>query len=405
MKPTAEATEDDSFDDLIRELADAVYLSRKQPYSPELVQKTADKLIDAVSEGYGDLSIDWDTPDHEMVEKLVENVFSFSAAKSYQELRDMTLALVDDKGRVRSFEDFEAQVIRMGYTYNRNWLRTEYDTAIGSAIMAARWVQYMREADTFPMLRYATVGDDRVRPDHELLNGIIRHILSEFWKIYYPPNGWGCRCDVEQEPGSDAHETDLPPILPDIHPMFKTNLAETGLLFPKDHPYYNGVPKDILRRAMQYIPEDYAFRTKNGFEEHAMLQYEPEASENRQIAKVLSDSGEKDIRLMPRLHEKETELREKIYGSGYIEKHSKKCPDCFIGQEAAEFKESGRANMSKRVLEASRQADIVVLRATEPLTEEYIERFVNGQWAHSDRLNVKRIIIVSDETVYKYDRP
>ncbi|MFC4673590.1 phage minor head protein [Dysgonomonas termitidis] len=382
-----------------------MYKSKHGVYSPELVQGTAGELTDALSEGYGDIAVDWDTPDHLMLEKLTENVFQFSAAKSYQQLRDITLALRDGEGNLREPGDFMEAVDALGYKYNREWLQTEYYTAVASATAAARWVEYNREADLFPMLRYETVGDNRVRAEHRLLDGIVRHIKDVFWQTYYPPNGFRCRCEALQEPDSDAAETGLPVHLPQVPPMFKTNLAENGLLFPKNHPYYEGVPKDVLRRAMQYLPEDYAYRTRDGYEEHAMLQHEPEAEENRAIAEILAGNGEKDIKLLPRLHEKEIDLRKKYYGEEYVREHPAKCPDSFIGGEPAEFKESGKANMSKRVLDASRQADIVVIKTKEVLTEGYIDMFIKGQWDHDDRLNVKRIIIINDGKTHKYERP
>ena len=77
-KPIAAFTAKGGFDDLIRQLADDIYNSQNDRYySPELVKETADELTDAISEGYGDIAADWDTPDHLMLEKLVENVFQF----------------------------------------------------------------------------------------------------------------------------------------------------------------------------------------------------------------------------------------------------------------------------------------------------------------------------------------
>ncbi len=369
-----------------------------------MVRSTADELINAISEGYGDIGINWDTPDHLMLEKLVENVFSFSAAKNYQQLEDITHALVGENGKLLEFNDFKERVKEIGYKYNTDWLQSEYQTAIASATMAARWTEFEKEADIFPMLQYQTVGDSRVRFSHQLLNGVIKHIKDPFWLTYYPPNGWNCRCEVLQMPESDTAEVN-PGSFPPVQDMFKTNLAQNGLLFPKNHPYYDGVPKDVLRRSMQYIPEDYAYRSRKGYEEHAMVQHEPEADENRGIAKMLSDAGMKDIKLMPRLHEKEAELREKLYGKEYCDNHPNKCPDSFINGDAVEFKEVARKNMSKRILEASEQADIVVVKAKEPLTDEYIERFINGQWKHEDRNNIKQIVIINDGKVREFKRP
>lgn len=44
--------------------------------------------------------------------------------------------------------------------------------------------------------KYVTTGDDRVRPEHAALEGTTLPKDDPFWKRYYPPNGWSCRCQV-----------------------------------------------------------------------------------------------------------------------------------------------------------------------------------------------------------------
>jgi uncharacterized DUF497 family protein len=41
-----------------------------------------------------------------------------------------------------------------------------------------------------------TVGDERVRPSHAILNGMVFPADHEFWNENYPPNGHKCRCGV-----------------------------------------------------------------------------------------------------------------------------------------------------------------------------------------------------------------
>lgn len=43
---------------------------------------------------------------------------------------------------------------------------------------------------------YATVGDDRVRPEHAALDGVRLPKDDPFWIKNMPPNGWGCRCQA-----------------------------------------------------------------------------------------------------------------------------------------------------------------------------------------------------------------
>lgn len=370
--------------------------------------------MNAVYEGYGKdfTQVDWDTPDWEMLSKLTENVFQFSSAKCYQELNDITQLLRDGDGKLREFNDFREEVEKLDAKYNGTWLETEYNTAIGSATTAARWTEFQKEKKYFPMLQYQTIGDDKVRESHAALDGVKKHVDSDFWKTYYPPNGWNCRCEVLQLPDAEAPETPEEKITrPGVQSMFRTNLAESGLIFPKGHPYYDGVPKEVIKRALQYIPEKAAYRPKitpNGkvYSEHVMAQWEPEATQNRKIAEILCDNGFEDVKLMPQIHIKEVALREKFYGKSYAQAHQTKCPDAFVNGKAVEFKTSAKKdNMSKRILTASKQADIVLIQCEDKLTMEYMNRFVNGQWALDDRANVKQIIIINDGKIHKFNRP
>lgn len=44
--------------------------------------------------------------------------------------------------------------------------------------------------------KYVTTGDDRVRPEHEILDGTTLPKDDPFWQRFYPPNGWNCRCQA-----------------------------------------------------------------------------------------------------------------------------------------------------------------------------------------------------------------
>jgi uncharacterized protein with gpF-like domain len=39
-----------------------------------------------------------------------------------------------------------------------------------------------------------TVGDDRVRPEHAVLDGFTARMEDPVWRKIYPPNGFNCRC-------------------------------------------------------------------------------------------------------------------------------------------------------------------------------------------------------------------
>jgi SPP1 gp7 family putative phage head morphogenesis protein len=78
----------------------------------------------------------------------------------------------------------------------RAQLETIYRTEIQMAYQTGKWAQAQERWDDIWGFRYVTMHDDRVRPTHAALDGIILPKDSSFWQRYWPPNGWNCRCQV-----------------------------------------------------------------------------------------------------------------------------------------------------------------------------------------------------------------
>lgn len=83
-------------------------------------------------------------------------------------------------------------------TINPWLLETMVRTQIAVAYSAGRW-----NANQDPAIQeilwgyeYVTVGDDRVRFEHEAMDGAIYPKDHAFWETNWPPNGYNCRCDV-----------------------------------------------------------------------------------------------------------------------------------------------------------------------------------------------------------------
>ena len=74
------------------------------------------------------------------------------------------------------------------------------------AYAVSRHQQQMEVADVFPYWRYVTVGDARVRASHAALDGKVLKADDPWWKTYYPPWDWGCRCIVEELDEEDAQK-------------------------------------------------------------------------------------------------------------------------------------------------------------------------------------------------------
>lgn len=78
-----------------------------------------------------------------------------------------------------------------------SWIATNLRTAISSSYHAAEWVRLQKLKDIYPAYRYRTMGDNKVRPEHQLLEGRVFWADDPIWLRILPPNGWNCRCYIE----------------------------------------------------------------------------------------------------------------------------------------------------------------------------------------------------------------
>lgn len=132
-----------------------------------------------------------------MRRRLQQSDYIFSGIKTFHELHEAFPSLIDENGTRKPFEQFLNDVQNIDQTYNRNYLRAEYNFCQASAAMAAKWEQFLQDGDRYN-LQYRTAGDDKVRPEHAALDRVTLPIDDPFWRDYYPPNGWNCRCTVVQ---------------------------------------------------------------------------------------------------------------------------------------------------------------------------------------------------------------
>jgi SPP1 gp7 family putative phage head morphogenesis protein len=146
--------------------------------------------------------------------------------------------MLDENGNKKSWQDFKTEVLKIHKDYNVNWLKTEYNTAAGSAQAAKQWTDLTRDkADV--LLKYVAVHDDRTRTEHRAWDGITLPANHPFWQTHFPPNGWNCRCTAI--PVSETATPTPPDKVADTPPVdlqFAFNPAITGELFSPFHPYY-----------------------------------------------------------------------------------------------------------------------------------------------------------------------
>lgn len=77
-------------------------------------------------------------------------------------------------------------------------LRIIFDTNIRTAYARGRWQRITRVAEARPWLRYVAVLDNRTRAQHRAWHGTVLRWDDPWWDTFAPPNGWGCRCIIQQ---------------------------------------------------------------------------------------------------------------------------------------------------------------------------------------------------------------
>ncbi len=143
-----------------------------------------------------------------MAPELRSRAFAVSGiedARLLDEIRELCASVPEGENwrtARRKIEDKLAGEVAHARTRAELVLRTNCTQARAQA----KWEEQQKDKDVMPYLMYQTLGDNRVRPSHNALNGKILKIDDPFWKKHYPPWDFGCRCTVIQLDEETAKE-------------------------------------------------------------------------------------------------------------------------------------------------------------------------------------------------------
>ncbi|RYF26586.1 MAG: DUF935 family protein [Flavobacteriales bacterium] len=237
------------FSRLILNIIQKIYEAQTAPeFDQDLFDIYTNELTKAVLKGFGDSDVsDFETPDNSLIEALRNNIQKFSAAKTYQELQAINDALIDRNNKLREWKEFKIAAEQIA-EQNLTWLKTEYETAIGSGQMAAKWKQIQEQKALFPLLQFDAVIDEHSTDLCSSLHMVIKPVDDDFWKLYFPLNHFNCRSTVRQLRDGEITPDDQIEYPVNMPEMFKKNLAAEGVAFPEDHPYFKDVPKSVFER-------------------------------------------------------------------------------------------------------------------------------------------------------------
>jgi SPP1 gp7 family putative phage head morphogenesis protein len=213
---------------------------KKIPEYKTLIKQTQNSIAFALQDNV--LSDD-------MLDNFNNDIFLFSALKTHAQLSEASKLLLTEDKQIKSFNLFKNDIDSIKKNYNSNYLEAEYEYAVSAVQTAERW-QHFSDSDRY-MLQYRTAEDDRVRVSHEVLNNTTLSKADPFWSLYTPPNGWRCRCTVQQVLKRKYKESDSVNALQngekattkigkkDVNKLaiFRFNPAIKKVIFPPSHPY------------------------------------------------------------------------------------------------------------------------------------------------------------------------
>ena len=149
----------------------------------------------------------------------------------------------------------EIQKVQLGSTRR---LRTIYHTNLHTAYAAGQWERIQRNKKLFPYLKYIPSDAAEPRESHKPFYGMVLPVDDPFWSTHFPPNGWGCKCNVRALTREQAEKTGISksPVLKDVEHI-NTRTGEVEYYPEGVNPSFAYNPGDRLGALLQMAQEKH----------------------------------------------------------------------------------------------------------------------------------------------------
>lgn len=137
----------------------------------------------------------------ELEKKSKDRAFSVSHYASAevlnQFLRELVNAVEDGTTYDTFLENMNTFLERNGYTAVNPWHASViFETNVQTAYNAGHYETMQKAKKYRPYWQYKTAGDGRVRETHAAMQDKVYAADDPIWNVWYPPNGYRCRCTV-----------------------------------------------------------------------------------------------------------------------------------------------------------------------------------------------------------------
>lgn len=260
--------------------------------------------------------------------------------------------------------------------FQERYFKVEYDTAVNSAYLAARW----QEFDDDDILVFQTAGDSRVRDSHKKLDGVALPKSHNFWKTFYPPLSWNCRCTVvTTHSGRITPDSQIPyEEIDNVPSIFRSNFAVEGMAFPPKHPYY----VDKIERIYSLSGKTVTKHIKGNLVESPLVKkYKGNDYNDVKICcKLFADNIGGTIEILPKLHIKDARY-DAFFGGLKDTPYYGKCPDFKINDAFYELEgflpDSSPKNRLKNMLNRGLKQSSRIVIMDDSSTDNHIKKVIN----------------------------
>ena len=151
----------------------------------EAVEFAAARRVALPSEYYGELQ-----------GNKRDAAFSIAGVAQRDQLQGVMDSMNKVLGEGMSFADWKSMVTggEIGLDLPEYRLNNIFRTNMQVAYNHGHYVQQQKFKANRPYLMYDAVNDTRTRPSHLAMDNVIRPVDDPFWDVWYPPNGYQCRC-------------------------------------------------------------------------------------------------------------------------------------------------------------------------------------------------------------------
>lgn len=143
---------------------------------------------------------------NELPQQIRTLSFTVANLETLRQIQMVQRSLINAMDEGLSFKEWKEQLdVEVLKRLSEARLETVYRTNVNTVYNQSTRYNAMT-SNVVPYLMYSAVGDERTRPEHLELDGVVKRADSKFWDSHTPPLGFNCRCGMIPLSKEDAED-------------------------------------------------------------------------------------------------------------------------------------------------------------------------------------------------------